>query len=489
MADDKYEKMVIDRVPKALLIGGKWVPAAAGAEFEVEDPSIAAPLCSVPDARREDAFAALDAATAAQGDWAATPPRERGEILRRAFEIIMRRQDDLAVLMTLEMGKPLAESLGEIAYAAEFFRWFSETAVRTDGTWQVPPDGNGRIVVMRQPVGPAVLVTPWNFPMAMGTRKIGPAVAAGCTMIVKPAHQTPLSMLALGEILGEAGLPEGVLNILTTTRAAEVVEPLLKDGRVRKVSFTGSTEVGRKLIEQSADQVLRTSMELGGNAPLIVCADADLDKAVEGAVLAKMRNIGEACTAANRMYVHRSLAEEFTSRLAEELGSMKVGRGTERDVRVGPLIDQAALDKVDELVKDAVAAGARPLLEGGPIEHSPGYFYAPTVLADVPPSARAMKEEIFGPAAPVATFDEDDEVIEYANDTVHGLVSYVFTENLRRAVRFAERIESGMVGVNKGIVSTPAAPFGGVKHSGLGREGGHAGVDEYLETKYVALDV
>jgi succinate-semialdehyde dehydrogenase / glutarate-semialdehyde dehydrogenase len=489
VADDRHEKQVVEGVRKGLLIGGKWVPAASGAEFEVEDPSLAAPLCSVPDAGREDAFRALDAAAAAQEGWAATAPRERGEILRRAFRMIMDRQDDLALLMTLEMGKPVAESRGEIAYAAEFFRWFSEEAVRIEGSWKLPPDGNGRILVMRQPVGPTVLVTPWNFPMAMGTRKIGPAVAAGCTMIIKPAHQTPLSMLALGEILAEAGLPDGVLNILTTTEPGDVVEPLLRDGRVRKVSFTGSTAVGRKLIEQSAEQVLRTSMELGGNAPLIVCSDADLDKAVQGALLAKMRNIGEACTAANRLYAHRSVAEEFTTRLAERLAELKVGRGTERDVAVGPLIDQKGLDKVDGLVRDAVAAGARPVLDGGPIEHSPGYFYAPAVLTDVPPQAKLLREEIFGPVAPVVTFDDDDAVIAQANDTVHGLVSYVFTENMRRALKFAERLEAGMIGLNKGIVSTPAAPFGGVKQSGLGREGGSVGIEEFLETKYVAIDM
>jgi succinate-semialdehyde dehydrogenase / glutarate-semialdehyde dehydrogenase len=489
VADDRHEKQVVESVPKGLLIGGKWVPAASGAEFEVEDPSLAAPLCSVPNAGREDAFRALDAAVAAQERWAATAPRERGEILRRAFQLIMDRQDDLALLMTLEMGKPVAESRGEIAYAAEFFRWFSEEAVRIEGDWKLPPDGNGRILIMRQPVGPTMLITPWNFPMAMGTRKIGPAVAAGCTMIIKPAHQTPLSMLALGEILAEAGLPDGVLNILTTTEPGDVVEPLLRDGRIRKVSFTGSTGVGRMLIEQSAEQVLRTSMELGGNAPLIVCSDADLDKAVQGALLAKMRNIGEACTAANRLYAHRSVAEEFTTRLADRLGALKVGRGTESDVTVGPLIDQKGLDKVDGLVREAIAAGARPALDGGPIEQSPGYFYAPTVLTDVPPQARLLREEIFGPVAPVVTFDDDDDVIAQANDTVHGLVSYVFTENLRRALKFAERLEAGMIGLNKGIVSTPAAPFGGVKQSGLGREGGRVGIDEFLETKYVAIDM
>jgi succinate-semialdehyde dehydrogenase/glutarate-semialdehyde dehydrogenase len=487
--DVKREQLVVERVPKGLLIGGRWRPASGGREYEVEDPSTGRALCAVPDAGAEDAAAAMDAAARAAAGWAATAPRERGEILRAAYELLVERQDDLALLMTLEMGKPVAESRGEILYAAEFFRWFAEEAVRIDGGWKTAPDGNGRIWIMRQPVGPALLITPWNFPTAMGTRKIGPAVAAGCTMIVKPAHQTPLSMLALAEIMGQAGLPDGVLNVLTTTRPGEVCGPLLRDGRLRKLSFTGSTRVGRGLIEQSAENVLRTSMELGGNAPLIVCEDADLDKAVEGAAIAKMRNVGEACTSANRMYVHASLAGAFTERLAGKLGSMVVGRGSEPGVQVGPLIDAAGRDKVDALVRDAVAGGARAVTGGEPLAERPGYFYPPTVLADVPPDARLLKEEIFGPVAPIVTFEHDDQAIAMANDTVFGLVSYVFTESLRRAVRYAESLESGMVGLNKGMVSTPAAPFGGVKQSGLGREGGGVGIEEYLEVKYVALDV
>ena len=487
--DVKREQLVVERVPKGLLIGGRWRPASDGREYEVEDPSTGRALCAVPDAGAEDATAAMDAAAGAAAGWAATAPRERGEILRAAYELLVERQDDLALLMTLEMGKPVAESRGEILYAAEFFRWFAEEAVRIDGGWKTAPDGNGRIWIMRQPVGPALLITPWNFPTAMGTRKIGPAVAAGCTMIVKPAHQTPLSMLALAEIMGQAGLPDGVLNVLTTTRPGEVCGPLLRDGRLRKLSFTGSTRVGRGLIEQSAENVLRTSMELGGNAPLIVCEDADLDKAVEGAAIAKMRNVGEACTSANRMYVHASLAGAFTERLAGKLGSMVVGRGSEPGVQVGPLIDAAGRDKVDALVRDAVAGGARAVTGGEPLAERPGYFYPPTVLADVPPDARLLKEEIFGPVAPIVTFEHDDQAIAMANDTVFGLVSYVFTESLRRAVRYAESLESGMVGLNKGMVSTPAAPFGGVKQSGLGREGGGVGIEEYLEVKYVALDV
>ncbi|MEU1538336.1 NAD-dependent succinate-semialdehyde dehydrogenase [Actinacidiphila glaucinigra] len=485
----KREQLVVERVPKALLVGGRWRPASDGREYEVEDPSTARPLCAVPDAGAEDARAAMDAAAAAQDGWAATAPRERGEILRRAFELIVERQQELALLMTLEMGKPVAESRSEVLYAAEFFRWFSEEAVRIEGGWSTAPDGNGRIWVMRRPVGPALLITPWNFPMAMGTRKIGPAVAAGCTMIVKPAHQTPLSMLALAEILGQAGLPDGVLNVLTTSRPAEISDPLTGDPRLRKLSFTGSTGVGRKLIELSARQVLRTSMELGGNAPLIVCRDADLEKAVEGASIAKMRNIGEACTAANRIYVHRELAEAFTGRLAEKLGSMVVGRGTEPGTQVGPLIDGAGLDKVDRLVRDAVSAGARAVTGGAPLSDRPGYFYPPTVLADVPTDAAMLREEIFGPVAPVVTFEDDDEALRLANDTEFGLVGYVFTESLRRGIRYAEELETGMLGLNKGVVSTPAAPFGGVKQSGTGREGGSVGIDEYLEIKYVAVDV
>jgi succinate-semialdehyde dehydrogenase/glutarate-semialdehyde dehydrogenase len=485
---EKQERLVVEQVPKALLIGGTWRPAADGAVFDVEDPSRGVALCAVPDAGTADAMAAHDAACAAQGAWARTAPRVRGEILYRAHRLLLERQDALALLMTLEMGKPLAEAKGEIAYAAEFFRWFSEEAVRIDGGYTTAPDGNGRILLTRQPVGPALLVTPWNFPMAMGTRKIGPAIAAGCTMIVKPAEQTPLSMLALGGILGEAGLPDGVLGIVTTSRPGEVVEPLLRDGRIRKISFTGSTQIGRLLLEQSAGKVLRTSMELGGNAPLVVCQDADLDKAVEGTVLAKMRNIGEACTAANRIYAHASLAGEFSRRLAERLAAMPVGRGTEPGVQVGPLIDADAVAKVEGLVGEALDGGARALTGGQRVDGA-GYFYPPTVLAEVPAGSRMLREEIFGPVAPVVAFDSDDEALALANDTEFGLVSYVFTQNLRRAFRYAEELEAGMIGVNKGVVSTPAAPFGGVKQSGVGREGGRIGIEEFLEVKYVALDL
>jgi succinate-semialdehyde dehydrogenase / glutarate-semialdehyde dehydrogenase len=388
--------------------------------------------------------------------------------------------------MTLEMGKPLAESKGEIAYAAEFFRWFAEEAVRIEGDYQVAPTGKGRVLVMRQPVGPCLLITPWNFPAAMGSRKIGPAVAAGCTMVMKPASQTPLSMLKQAELMTEAGLPPGVLNVITTSHSGRVMEPLIKDGRARKLSFTGSTEVGRKLIEQAADKVLRTSMELGGNAPLIVFGDADLDKAVDGAMLAKMRNGGEACTAANRMYVHSSLMDSFAAKLTERMSALTVGRGTEERVDLGPLIDGDQRDKVKDLVEDAVAKGAKVLL-GGKVAEGKGYFYPPTVLADVPATARVQREEIFGPVAPLTSFETEDEVVRMANDTEFGLVSYLFTKDLNRALRVSEKLETGMVGLNQGIVSNPAAPFGGVKQSGLGREGGTVGIHEYLEVKYLAV--
>jgi succinate-semialdehyde dehydrogenase/glutarate-semialdehyde dehydrogenase len=482
------ERAVLERVPTDLYIAGRWRPASGGATFAVEDPATTEPLVQVADAQPDDALAALAAAAESQGEWAASAPRERGEILRRAYEAIVAQTEDLALLMTLEMGKALAESRAEINYAAEFFRWFSEEAVRVHGRYMVNTTGKGRILTMRQPVGPCVFVTPWNFPTAMGTRKIAPAVAAGCTMVVKPAQQTPLSMLALARILEEAGLPGGVLNVITTRRSGSIIEPLLKDPRTRKLSFTGSTEVGRKLIEQSAEQILRVSMELGGNAPFIVFDDADLDAAVEGAVIAKMRNVGEACTAANRFHVHESVAEEFARRLAERLGAMKVGRGTEADVDVGPLINEEQRAKVEELVADAAARGARVLIGGKRLD-APGYFYEPTVLAGVPDDARLLREEIFGPVAPVATFASEQEALSAANRTEYGLVAYVYTRDLDRAIRVCEGIESGMVGLNQGVVSNPAAPFGGVKHSGFGREGGFEGIGEYLETKYVAMGV
>ncbi|HZA84516.1 MAG TPA: NAD-dependent succinate-semialdehyde dehydrogenase, partial [Actinomycetes bacterium] len=459
-----------------------------GATFAVEDPATGEVLTEVADATPEDGLAALDAAVAAQAEWAAHPPRERGEILRRAFEALNDRADELALLMTLEMGKPVAESKTEIAYAAEFFRWFAEEAVRVDGRYAVAPNGKGRLLTMRQPVGPCVLITPWNFPMAMGTRKIGPAVAAGCTMVIKPAALTPLSMLALGGILEEVGLPAGVCNIVTTRSSGKVMEPLIKDPRTRKLSFTGSTEVGRKLIAQAADNVLRVSMELGGNAPFLIFEDADLDAAVEGAMIAKMRNIGEACTAANRFHVAGPVADAFAERLAERMGSLKVGRGTEDGVQVGPLINKDAVDKVSELVGDALDRGARAVVGARPGDGR-GYFYEPTVLAGVPEDARVLKEEIFGPVAPVAAFDDEDAAVAAANDTEFGLVAYVYTRDLKRAFRVVEGLETGMVGLNQGMVSNPAAPFGGVKQSGVGREGGPEGIAEYLEIKYVAMNL
>ncbi|ATY14537.1 NAD-dependent succinate-semialdehyde dehydrogenase [Amycolatopsis sp. AA4] len=482
------ENGVVDAVGKELFIGGKWVSARSGKTFDVQDPSTGEVLCQVADAGPEDGLAALDAAVAAQADWAAVAPRERGEILRRAYDKLIERRDELALLMTLEMGKPLAEAAGEITYAAEFFRWFAEEAVRIDGGYAVAPNGNGRFLITRQPVGPTLLITPWNFPMAMGTRKIGPAVAAGCTMVIKPAAQTPLSMLALTQILADAGLPEGVLNVVTTKDAGGVMEPLIRDGRARKLSFTGSTAVGRKLLEQCAEKVLRTSMELGGNAPFVVFDDADLDAAVEGAMQAKMRNIGEACTAANRFYVQRGVAEEFSRRLTERMQALPMGRGTDEGVVVGPLIDEAAVKKVTELVKDATDKGAR-VLTGGSRVDGPGHFYPATVLTDVPVDARLASEEIFGPVAPITPFDTEDEAVEKANDTEFGLVSYLFTSDLKRALRVSERLEAGMIGLNQGIVSNPAAPFGGVKQSGLGREGGTVGIDEFLETKYIAVSL
>jgi succinate-semialdehyde dehydrogenase/glutarate-semialdehyde dehydrogenase len=480
------EAEVLDSVPKQLFVAGEWRDAGEGGTLAVEDPATGEALCEVADARPADAKAALDAAVAAQGEWAAHPPRERGEILRRAFEALMGRQEELGLLMTLEMGKPVAESEAEIAYAAEFFRWYAEEAVRIAGRYQVNQTGKGRVLTLKQPVGPALMITPWNFPMAMGTRKIGPAVAAGCTIVMKPAKQTPLSMLALARILEEAGLPPGVLNVITSSSSGAVMEPLIRDPRARKLSFTGSTEVGRKLMEQASEQLLRLSMELGGNAPFLVFDDADLDAAVEGALLAKMRNTGEACTSANRFHVAEGVADEFTSKLAERMGALKVGRGTEDDVKVGPLIDGDQRDKVAELVEDAVGKGATAVV-GGSKRDGAGYFFDPTVLADVPDGARVLKEEIFGPVAPVKPFSSEEEAIAWANDTEYGLVAYVFTRDLGRAFRVIEGLETGMVGLNQGMVSNAGAPFGGVKQSGFGREGGPEGIEEYLETKYVAM--
>jgi succinate-semialdehyde dehydrogenase / glutarate-semialdehyde dehydrogenase len=482
------EAEVLDAVPTQLLIAGEWRDASGGGTLPVEDPATGETLVEVADARPDDAVAALAAAADAQAEWAAHPPRERGEILRRAFEALIERSDDLALLMTLEMGKAVRESKAEITYAAEFLRWYSEQAVRTDGRYAVNANGKGRTLVMKQPVGPCLLITPWNFPMAMGTRKIGPAIAAGCTMVMKPASQTPLSMLALARVLEEAGLPGGVLNVITSSSSGSVMEPIIRDFRARKLSFTGSTEIGRKLMAQASEQLLRLSMELGGNAPFLVFDDADLDAAVEGALLAKMRNVGEACTAANRFHVAAPVAQEFASKLAERMAALKVGRGTEEGVDVGPLIDDTQRSKVKELVDDAVGKGAKVLV-GGSERDGAGYFFEPTVLADVPEEARLLKEEIFGPVAPVAGFDSEEAAIAAANDTEFGLVAYVYTRDLQRAFRVIEGLETGMVGLNQGMVSNAAAPFGGVKQSGFGREGGYEGIEEYLETKYVAMNL
>jgi succinate-semialdehyde dehydrogenase/glutarate-semialdehyde dehydrogenase len=486
MTQAAEERRVVESVVTDLQIGGERRGSKNGARFDVEDPATGEVIATVANGTADDAVAALDAAVACRGEWAATAPRVRGEILRKSYELLIERIDDLALLMTLEMGKPLADSRAEILYAAEFFRWFAEESVRIDGRYAIAPAGNSRLIVMHQPVGPCLLITPWNFPMAMATRKVGAAVAAGCTMILKPATLTPLSSYALAGVLEEAGLPPGVLNVVTTTKASDVSTPLLADPRLRKLSFTGSTEVGRALTELAAPNLQRVSMELGGNAPFVVFDDADLDAAVDGAVLAKMRNMGEACTAANRFLVHESLADTFAARLAERLGAMKVGRGTDDGVQVGPLVEAKAVAKVAELVDDAVERGATVHL-GGKTVAGPGYFYAPTVLGAVPSDARLITEEIFGPVAPVVPFSTDDEAIAAANDTEYGLVAYAFTQDVGRALRVAEGLDTGMVGINQGIVSNPAAPFGGVKQSGMGREGGHEGIHEYLDVKYVGI--
>ena len=482
------QQSVLDSVPKGLFIAGEWRDSSDGSTLAVDDPATGEILTHVADATVEDGRAALDAAVAAQAEWARTAPRDRGELLRAAYEQIVERADEFAMLMTLEMGKPLAESRAEVAYGAEFFRWFSEEAVRVHGRYAVAPNGATRLLTMKQPVGPTLMITPWNFPLAMGTRKIGPAIAAGCTMVVKPAGQTPLTMLALADLLDGLGLPKGVLNVVTTAhgRTGAVMEPMIRDPRLRKLTFTGSTPVGQKLIEQAAEGILRVSMELGGNAPFLVFDDADLERAVDGAMLAKMRNMGEACTAANRFYVHESIATEFSERLAQRMGALRLGRGTEDGVDVGPLVDEKSRDKVKALVDDAVAKGARVVV-GGNARDGAGWFFEPTVLADVPVEADLSEEEIFGPVAPVTTFRTDEEAVRLANNTRFGLVAYLFTKDLTRAISTAEALEYGMVGVNQGIVSNPAAPFGGVKSSGVGREGGFEGIEEYLETKYVGL--
>jgi succinate-semialdehyde dehydrogenase / glutarate-semialdehyde dehydrogenase len=480
------EQELLAKVPTGLFIGGDWRPSSDGSTIDVEDPATGKTLVSVASATPEDGTAALDAAVAAQSDWARTPPRDRAELLRSAYELLIERADEFAMLITLEMGKPLAQSKGEVTYGAEFFRWFSEEVVRIAGRWSTSPDGNTRLLTMKQPVGPTLMITPWNFPLAMGTRKIGPAIAAGCTMVVKPAGQTPLTMLALAELLAEVGVPPGVVNVVTTSRTSDVMEPVIGDPRLRKLTFTGSTPVGRSLVRQSADQLLRVSMELGGNAPFLVFPDADLDAAVDGAMLAKMRNMGEACTAANRFIVHEAVADDFAARFAARMEAEVLGRGTEEGVTVGPLIDAKQVGKVDELVNDARTKGAS-VVTGGSTSGDAGYFFQPTVLTDVPPDAALFREEIFGPVAPITTFSDEEKALQLANDTEYGLVAYAYTTDLGRTVRVSEGLHFGMVGVNQGIVSNPAAPFGGVKQSGFGREGGPEGIEEYLSVKYVGI--
>ena len=480
---ENRETALLAHVPDGLFIGGQWRAAEGGATLPVFDPATGERLLTIADASVADGAAAMDAAVESFPSWAQTPARERGELLRRAFDLLQERKEDIALLMTLEMGKPLAEARGEVAYGGEFLRWFSEEAVRASGRYGANPEGTGRMIVTQHPVGPCYLITPWNFPLAMATRKIAPALAAGCTVVVKPAELTPLTTLFFVKLLQDAGLPDGVVNVITTSSSGAVSEPIIRDPRLRKLSFTGSTPVGQKLLEQAAQGVLRTSMELGGNAPFVVFDDADLDKAVDGAMLAKFRNIGQACTAANRFIVHRSVADEFARRVTERVQGMRIGRGTEEGVAIGPLIDDRAVEKARSLVADAVDRGAQVRTGGSPVA-GPGTFFEPTVVTDVAAGSDILREEIFGPVLAIVPFDDEDDAVRLANDTEYGLVSYVFTENLARGQRMIERLETGMMGLNVGVVSNAAAPFGGWKMSGLGREGGAEGIHEYLQTKY-----
>ena len=480
------ERALLDSIPTGLFIGGEWRDVTGGRTFDVNDPATGAVLASIADASPEDGTLALDAAVAAQEGWAATAPRERSDILRRAFDLVQQHKEDLALLMTLEMGKPLAEARGEVGYGGEFLRWFSEEAVRIAGRYGQNPEGTGTMIVSQRPVGPSFFITPWNFPFAMATRKIAPALAAGCTVVIKPAALTPLTTIFFTKLLEQAGLPKGVVNVVQTSSSSKLSAPIIADPRLRKLSFTGSTEVGRKLIAQAADGVLRVSMELGGNAPFVVFDDADLDKAVDGAMLAKFRNIGQACTAANRFIVHSSVAADFADRVAARVKEMKVGRGTEDAVTIGPLIDADAVAKAGALVDDAVGRGARVLAGGSAIDGE-GTFFEPTVIADVAEGSDILREEIFGPVLAIATFDTEEEGVRLANATEYGLVSYVFTEDLARGHRMIDALETGMMGLNVGVVSNAAAPFGGVKQSGIGREGGLEGIHEYLSTKYTLI--
>ncbi|MFF2317932.1 NAD-dependent succinate-semialdehyde dehydrogenase [Arthrobacter sp. NPDC058097] len=480
------EAALVSSIPTGLLINGEWVEASDGGTFDVHDPATGEVLATLASATSEDAIAALDAADAAQASWGRTAPRVRAEILRRAFDLVTERAEDFALLMTLEMGKPLAEARGEVTYGAEFLRWFSEETVRDYGRYLTAPEGKNKILVQHKPVGPCLLITPWNFPLAMATRKVAPAIAAGCTAVLKPANLTPLTAQLFAQTMMEAGLPAGVLNVVSTQNAAEISGPLLRDSRLRKVSFTGSTPVGKRLMADAAQNVLRTSMELGGNAPFIVFEDADLDAAVEGAMAAKMRNMGEACTAANRFLVHESVAQEFTRKFAAAMGALTTGRGTEPETQVGPLIDAGARDDVHALVSAAVDAGAVAVTGGAPVEGA-GYFYQPTVLANVPNTAAILGQEIFGPVAPVTTFTNEEQAIRLANSSEYGLASYLYSRNFNRLLRVAEQIEFGMVGFNAGVISNAAAPFGGVKQSGLGREGGTEGIAEYTTIQYIGI--
>ncbi|MFC4243430.1 NAD-dependent succinate-semialdehyde dehydrogenase [Gryllotalpicola reticulitermitis] len=485
---NERESELLAKVENRLFIGGQWVASSSGSRFDVRDPATGDVIRSIADGTADDGIRALDAAVSAQDDWASTAPRTRSDILRRAWELVQEHKEELALIMTLEMGKPYAESLGEVSYGGEFLRWFSEEAVRITGRYGLNPEGTGRMIVSQRPVGPSFFITPWNFPLAMATRKIAPALAAGCTVIVKPAQLTPLTTIYFTQLLVEAGLPAGVVNIVTSASSSKVAGPIIADPRLRKLSFTGSTEVGRTLIAQAADGILRVSMELGGNAPFLVFEDADLDAAVDGAMAAKFRNIGEACTAANRFIVHESIADEFTKRVTERVKAMKVGRGTDDGVAIGPLINDDAVAKAEELVTDAAARGAS-ITVGGHRLDGPGTFYEPTVVTGVTPGSSILKEEIFGPVLAIATFSTEDDAVALANDTEFGLVSYVFTHDLARGHRMIDRLETGMMGLNVGVISNPAAPFGGVKQSGVGREGGLEGIHEYLSTKYTLLPV
>ena len=480
------EKRVLDLVPTKLYLNGQWVDAEGGKTLDVFDPATGKKLLAIADASYADGQKAIEAAHNAQESWAKTAPRVRAEILRAAFEKVTAMSDDFATLMSLEMGKPFAEAKGEVAYGAEFLRWFSEEAPRINGRYTTAPDGKNRLMVLKRPVGPALLITPWNFPLAMATRKIGPAIAAGCTSILKPAALTPLTSQLFVKVLEEVGLPAGVVNLIPTTSAGEVTGPIIKDARLRKLSFTGSTPVGKRLIADAADQVLKVSMELGGNAPFLVFEDADVDAAVEGAMLAKLRNMGEACTAANRFLVHESVVDEFAQKLNQKMSALTLGRGVAEGTNIGPLIDEKSRQGVHALVEDARAKGAE-VLTGGEIPSGEGYFYPPTVLKSVPESCDILQNEIFGPVAPICSFKDEDEAVRMANNTEYGLVAYAFTKDLNRGLRLAERLEVGMFGLNTGLVSNPAGPFGGVKQSGLGREGSQEGIEEYLETVYVGI--